>query len=225
MGAAIGQVLPLAVAVALDPIPIVAVVHTLSTPRGRVKGPAFVFAWLVGLALVGTIVLLLASGASASESGKPATWLSVVRLVLGLLLLGWAFREYRRRPRGDAPPRLPGWMMSIDRFDARRSAALGFGLSAINPKNFILTASAAGAIAQTGISTGDQAVALTVFVVVGSLGVAVPTGIYFALGLRGAHMLDALRTWMAREHTTIMIVLYLLIAAKLIGDAITGFTS
>jgi len=53
----------------------------------------------------------------------------------------------------------------------------------------------------------------------------VPTGIYFALGLRGAHMLDALRTWMAREHTTIMIVLYLLIAAKLIGDAITGFTS
>ena len=39
MGAAIGQVLPLAVAVALDPIPIVAVVHTLSTPRGRVKGP------------------------------------------------------------------------------------------------------------------------------------------------------------------------------------------
>ena len=56
-------------------------------------------------------------------------------------------------------------------------------------------------------------------------GVAVPTGIYFALGLRGAHILDALRTWMAREHSTIMIVLYLLIAAKLIGDAIMGFTS
>jgi hypothetical protein len=78
-------------------------------------------------------------------------------------------------------------MMSIDRFNARRSAALGFGLSAINPKNLILTASAAGAIAQTGISAGDQAVALAVFVVVGSVGVAVPTGIYFALGLRGAH--------------------------------------
>jgi hypothetical protein len=225
MGAAIGQVMPLAVAVAFDPIPIVAVVHMLSTPRGRIKGPAFALAWLVGLTLVGTIVLLLSSGASASNNGKPATWISIVRLVLGLLLLAWAFRQYRRRPRGDATPKLPGWMNRLDRFDVRRSAALGFGLSAINPKNLILTASAAGAIAQTGISAGDQALALGIFVVVGSVGVAVPVGIYFALGLRGAHILDALRTWMAREHSTIMIVLYVLIGAKLIGDAITGFAS
>jgi threonine/homoserine/homoserine lactone efflux protein len=113
-------------------------------------------------------------------------------------------------------------MKSIDRFDARRSAALGFGLSALNPKNLILTASAAGAIAQTGIGAGDQAVALAIFVVVG---LAVPVGIYFTLGERGAHILDGLRTWMVQEHSVIMIVLYLLIAAKLIGDAITGFAS
>jgi threonine/homoserine/homoserine lactone efflux protein len=225
MGAAIGQVLPLAVAVAVFPIPIIAVVLMLSTPRGRVNGPAFALAWLVGLTVVGTIALLLSSGASASESGKPATWVSILKLLFGLLLLVLAFRQFRERPRGDAPPKLPGWMKSIDRFDARRSAALGFGLSAINPKNLILTVSAAGAIAQTGISTGDQAVALAIFVLVGTLGVAVPVGIYFALGDRGAHILDGLRKWMARENATIMIVLYLLIAAKLIGDAITGFTS
>jgi hypothetical protein len=39
MGAAIGQVLPLAVAVALDPIPIVAVVHMRGeADRGRDHG-------------------------------------------------------------------------------------------------------------------------------------------------------------------------------------------
>jgi Sap-like sulfolipid-1-addressing protein len=114
---------------------------------------------------------------------------------------------------------------SIDRFDACRSAAHGFGLSAINLKNLILTASAAGAIAQTGIGAGDQAVALGIFVVVGSVGLAVPVGISFTLGERGAHILDGLRTWMVQEHSMIMIVLYLLIEAKLIGDAITGFTS
>jgi threonine/homoserine/homoserine lactone efflux protein len=225
MGAAIGQVLLLAVAVAVSPIPIVAVVLMLSTPRGRVNGPAFALSWFVGLAVVGTIALLLASGASASDNGKPATWVSVLKLVLGLLLLVVAYREFRKRPRGDATPQLPGWMKSIDRFDPRRSAALGFGLSAINPKNLILTVSAAGAIAQTGISAGDQAVALAIYVLIGTAAIAVPVGIYFALGVRGTHILVGLRTWMARENATIMIVLYVLIAAKLIGDAITGFTS
>jgi hypothetical protein len=42
VGEAIGQILPLAVVVALSPIPIVGVVLMLSTPRGRANGPAFV---------------------------------------------------------------------------------------------------------------------------------------------------------------------------------------
>jgi hypothetical protein len=43
MGEAIGQVLPMAVGVALSPLPIVAVVLMLVTPRGRVNGVTFLF--------------------------------------------------------------------------------------------------------------------------------------------------------------------------------------
>ena len=53
MGEAIGQSLPLAVGVALSPVPIIAVVLMLTTPRARVNGPAFVLGWLVGLGIVG----------------------------------------------------------------------------------------------------------------------------------------------------------------------------
>jgi hypothetical protein len=38
----IGQVLSLGLGVALSPVPIIAVVLLLATPRGRVNGPAFV---------------------------------------------------------------------------------------------------------------------------------------------------------------------------------------
>ena len=58
MGEVFGQLLPIAVGIAISPLPIVAVVLMLATPRGRVNGPAFVLAWIVGLALVGTIVIL-----------------------------------------------------------------------------------------------------------------------------------------------------------------------
>jgi hypothetical protein len=56
MGEAIGQSLPLAIGVALSPIPIIAVVLMLTTPRARANGPAFVLGWLLGLGLVGAVV-------------------------------------------------------------------------------------------------------------------------------------------------------------------------
>jgi hypothetical protein len=44
MADAIGEVLPLAVGVALSPVPIIAVVFMLGTPRARTNGPAFILA-------------------------------------------------------------------------------------------------------------------------------------------------------------------------------------
>jgi hypothetical protein len=73
MGPAIGEILPLAVGVAISPIPIIAVVLMLSTPKDRGNGLAFLLGWLVGPGLVGVIVLLVADPAGASEDSGPAT--------------------------------------------------------------------------------------------------------------------------------------------------------
>ena len=83
MGGAIGGSLPLAIGVALSPIPIIAVVLMLTTPTARVNGPASVIGWLAGLAVVGAIVLSVSGPAGASSSGSPATWVSWVKIVLG----------------------------------------------------------------------------------------------------------------------------------------------
>jgi threonine/homoserine/homoserine lactone efflux protein len=125
VGQAIGNVLPLALGVALSPIPIVAVVLTLATPRGKVNGPAFVLGWIVGLAVVGTIVLLVAGGISASSGGQPKTWVSVLKLVLGLLLVLVAVRQWHGRPHGDAEPQLPDWMKAIDTFTPVKALRAG----------------------------------------------------------------------------------------------------
>jgi threonine/homoserine/homoserine lactone efflux protein len=224
VGEAIGQVLSFGVGVALSPVPIIAVVLLLATPHGRVNGPAFIAGWIFGLAAAGTILLFAASGAEASSSGSPEEWVSIVRIVLGVLLLGLAAREWRGRPRGDAGPELPKWMKAIDTFNAPKAAGIGVLLSALNPKNLILTVGAAAAIAQTGVSTGDQAVALAVFVALATLGPGIPVGIFFLMRDRAADILESLRGWMARENTTIMAVLCLIIGAKLIGDAISALS-
>ena len=107
MGNAIGEILPLAIGVALSPLPIIAVVLMLGTPRARANGPAFAVGWLAGLTIVGTIVLLLASGNANADSGGPATWASVLKLVFGILFLLMAARIWHGRPKPGQEAEMP----------------------------------------------------------------------------------------------------------------------
>lgn len=225
MGEAIGQVLPLAIGVALSPIPIIAVVLMLGTARGSRNGPAFVIGWVVGLSLVGAIGLLVAGGADASEGGAPASWVSWLKIGLGLLLLAVAVRQWRGRPRAGAEPELPRWMQTIDRFTPARAAAIGFALSAVNPKNLLLAMAAAAAIAAAGVDAGEQAAALATFVIVATLGPALPVGIHLAMHERASRLLGELKDWMAAHNAAIMAAICLAMAAKLIGDAISGLSA
>ena len=71
MGEAIGDTLPLAIGVALSPVPIIAIVLMLGTPRARSNGPAFALGWIAGLTVVGGVVLALASDNAQADDGSP----------------------------------------------------------------------------------------------------------------------------------------------------------
>src|SRR4029453_17553081 len=114
MGHALGNVLPLAVAVAIFPVPMIAVVLMLGSDRGRANGLAFVLAWCIGLAAVGAVVLVFAEGLDASDDGEPATWVNALLLGLGLLLLALAIKQWRGRPTAGEETPTPGWMRTVD---------------------------------------------------------------------------------------------------------------
>jgi hypothetical protein len=206
MGAAIGQILPLAVGVALSPVPIIAVALMLMSQRARLNGPLFVIGWLIGLAVIGVVVLAVAGPGDASSHGKPATWVSVLKLVLGLLLLLVAVRQWHGRPRPGHEVEAPKWMGSIERFTPGKAVGAGAVLSGANPKNLLLAIGAAAAIAQTGIGSGDQAIAYVVFALIATVGVATPVVMFFALGDRSQRILGGLRDWMGQHNAVIMAV-------------------
>lgn len=222
MGEAVGDLLPAAVGAAISPFPIIAIVLMLVSPRGRVKGPAFLVGWLVGVGLGGAILLALAGSASANDDGQPADWVSWLKLALGVLLLLLALKQWRGRPHGDEEPVTPKWMGDLDSFTPPKAAGAGVALSVLNPKNLLLMVAGAAAIAQTGIPADEQAIAWIVFTLIASLGVATPIVIFFAVPDRSAELLGRLKTWMADNNAVIMAVILVVISAKLIGDAISG---
>ena len=224
MGQAIGEFLPAAVGIAVSPIPIVAVVLMLVSARARVNGPAFLAGWIVGVAGLGALLLVAAGAVGGDDDGQPASWVSWLKLVLGLALLVLALGQWRGRPRAGAQAPTPKWMDAVDHFTPVKAAGTAVALSAVNPKNLVLTIAGMAAIAGTGIPADEQAIALVVFTVIASLGAAVPVVLYFALGERSKEPLEGLKTWMARNNGVIMAVLLLVIGVKLIGDAISGLS-
>ena len=222
MGEAIGQSLSLAVGVALSPIPIIAVILMLVTPRAGANGPAFVLGWLLGLAVIGAIVLALAGPTDAAGDGGPTTWVEVLKLVLGVLLVLVAVRQWRSRPEGKEDVESPKWMAAVETFTPVKALGTGALLAGANPKNVLLAVGAATAIAQTGISGAQQVIAYAVFAIIGTVGVGLPVVLYLVMGTRSRAILDRMKEWMSHNNSAIMAVLCLVIGAKLIGDGIAG---
>lgn len=225
MGNGIGALLPFAVGVAISPMPIVAMVLMLTTARARSNGLSLLLGWIVGIAVAGAIVLAIVGPSNPTDNGAPSTWNNWLKLVLGLLLLALAVKEWRARPAHDADAPVPKWMSALDSFTPVQSGGTAILLAAVNPKNLLLIIGGANAVAQTGIAGAEQAFAWAVFTLIATIGVAIPMAIYLFMGERAATTLDGLQKWMARNNTAVMAVLLLVIGVKLIGDAISGFSA
>jgi hypothetical protein len=149
---------------------------------------------------------------------------SWLKIVLGILLLLVAVRQFRGRPHGEEQAAMPNWMGAVDNFKPPAVVGTGALLAGANPKNLLLAGGGAATIAQTGIAAAQQAIAYVIFAVIATIGVGAPVGIYFAMGNRSQDILGRLKDWMGQHNAVIMSVLCLIIGAKLIGDAISALT-
>ncbi|WP_431967934.1 GAP family protein [Actinacidiphila sp. bgisy160] len=225
MGHAVGDVLGLAAAVAISPLPIVAIILVLATPQGRLHGTLFAIGWFLGLAVLGAIMLVVGGSGGASTHKHPATWVGALKLALGVVLVLFAVRQWRGRPRDRSQAQLPQWMAAIDRFTPVKVLGLGLLLSAANAKNAPLTIAAAASISSTGISVPQQIGALAIFVVIASLGVLAPLAVYLCMGERAKSILAAWRDWAALHNAAIMAALLSVLGLKLLGDGISALAS
>jgi threonine/homoserine/homoserine lactone efflux protein len=216
---AVGSLLPTAAAVALSPFPVIAVVLMLGTPRARSNGPMFALGWLVGLTAVIAIVITVAGGASDPDSSTADT-VEWGKVVLGVVFLVMALRQWRKRPRGDEETTMPAWMAAIDGFTPVRSLGLGVALSAVNPKNLVLTMAGAATIARAGLPADEEILAAAIFIVLASTTVVGCVAAYLVATEKVEGPLARLKDFMAKHNTAIMVTVLLLLGLKILGDGL-----
>ncbi|MEU1704160.1 GAP family protein [Streptomyces sp. NPDC005706] len=225
MGQVLGDVLGLAAGVAVSPLPIVALIIVLATPRGRVNGLVFTLGWVVGLSGLGGVMLVIGGQGDAAGQGEPADWVGALKLALGVALVLFAVRMWRHRPADVTEARLPRWMAALDRFPPLKVFLLALLLSAGNLKNAPLTIAAAASISSSGLPAGQQIGVLAIFVVVASLGLLVPLGVFLIMRERAKGTLGNWKDWAARHNIAVMAVLFFVFGLKLLGDGIGVLSS
>jgi Sap-like sulfolipid-1-addressing protein len=220
MGQGISEVLPFAIGIAISPIPIIAIVLILFSNRATVNGLSFLLGWVLGLAVVGTAVYLFADAANAATDSTTSDTVSWGKIVLGVLLLGLARRNFAKRPTPGEPEALPKWMSTVETITPVKAIGLAIVLAVVNPKNLILAVGACAGLGQLGLSTGDAVVAIVVFVAVASLSILFAVG-YELLGGDKAHQtLDHMKQWMTEHNHAVMAVLFLVFGVVLIAKGI-----
>jgi hypothetical protein len=220
---AFGDVLPQAVGIALSPVPIALVILVLISARARTNGPAFALGWFLAVTFAVGLLTALGHAADADTDTSASDGVNLVQVLLGLLLLGLAARSWRKRPRAGETPPPPKLFGAADSMSLPAAFGVGALFAVVNPKNLPLEISAAGRIAQAGLSGAESAALVILFALLASATVLVPVVAYLVLGERARSPLAATKDWLLANNATIMTVLFLVLGAKVLGQGLALF--
>lgn len=216
MGDALSSSLTYAVGIAASPIPIVAVIVMLLSPRPRVNSLLFTATWVAGIAAIVTVTSIVPGLASDPDSRSTAR--SLFRIAVGLVFLGLAVRNWRRRPAANQEPSTPAWLRPGSGVGGWSAIGLGLVLSLLNPKDLALAASGGAAIGGQDLPAGSSAVAVATFTAVAVSTVVLPVAIYLVVGARSEASFDRVKEWLLRRNAVVLAVIWLVLGVVFVAE-------
>lgn len=207
--------LPLALAIAASPFPIVPAILLLFTPRPLPTAAAFLTGWGGGILAATTAFTLLS--AVLEGPGETPLWASWLRIGLGAVLVGLGARQWLGRAEA---AEAPAWMTSVETADPAKALRLGVLLSAANPKILVLAAAAGVTLGATDATAGATIALLLLFAALASVTVALPPVLFWVRGDRMLPRLARAKDWLMRNNAAVMAAVLVIIGLALMGKGI-----
>jgi len=170
--------------------------------------------------VIGVVAAFVLGNAAASHTSSPKTWVSIVDVVAGALVLAFVLRALRRPPK---PERLAGAMEQMRKLASSPAVAVvGAGATLANPGGFIPLA--LKEISQLDPSAARYVVDWVLFSLASVLPLSVALLMLVFTRDRAMRVLEAARGWLERHVRTVGAVILVLLAAALLRNGITGLT-
>lgn len=220
MNEVIGEILPPALAIALSPIPVVAVLVMLRAPGGRAKSVAFLIGWLLGI-LVGVVVFTaLESIIPATDPDAAPLIFGIIAIVIGAALVLLAFGQLRTRPGQDEEAAVPGWLSSLDALTPLKAGVFGLVFALAKPKNLLLVIAGGLILGSAQLVLWQLAVSAAVFVLVAVCSVLIPVVLFVIAPQRFAASLERLHDWLVAHSSALVASVMFIVGVVLIGAGI-----
>ena len=206
MNALLWQIIPVAIAITVNPVPIIAALIMPATRWPARNGVTYV-AVLVGvMAAYGALVLLLLHDATFTPGGRADFVIRIAWLAVGLGFLAACTVIVIRKPTPSRRGREPRWMRMIAAMGPAGAAAVGVLLV-----NYEMETPALMDILGAGVSRGQAFVSLTLFIAVAcSIPVALVVTAIVARD-RAAALMQRAKAWLTLHERPILIVLFAVI--------------
>jgi threonine/homoserine/homoserine lactone efflux protein len=150
-------------ATALDPLPLTAFIVVLPSNRGVRKGAAFLFGWLVSLAIVVTVTVFATGNNPPKPNTAPSLASLAVKIAIGTFLVLIAIRQRRQMARPKKPKKPPKWQEDVGKMSARFAMVLA---PALQP--WTLIAAGAASVVEAKLSSWESYLTLIGFCVLAS---------------------------------------------------------
>ena len=98
----------------------------------RADSLAFLVGRIVVSALATCVLIAIASTQDLSAGGEPSDTVSWIKLILGVLLILYAVKEWRSRQSPGSEPSMPAWMGKVDSMTPAAALRLALILSVAN---------------------------------------------------------------------------------------------
>ena len=109
--------------ITLEPLPLTAFILILSSKGGVRKGAAFIFGWLLSLAIAFTV--LVTGNNPPKPSTAPSLAALAAKLAIGVGLTVIAIRQYKKMGKPKPPKKPPRWQTGIDNMTPWYAIGLG----------------------------------------------------------------------------------------------------
>ena len=202
-------------AISIDPIPLTAYLVLLPSRRGVVKGAAFLFGWLVSLAIVVAITVAATGNNPPRPQTAPTLAALAVKIAIGVALVYIAVRQRRRMGQPKKPKKTPKWQTGVDNM----SPWYAIGIAPL-VQPWGLIAAGAATVVQAKISSFESFLALFFFCVIAS-------GSYITLELfagfrpeQSQAFMGQIRKWIDTHTDQVIIIGSLALGFWLIGNSL-----
>ncbi len=201
-------------AITLEPIPLTAFILVLSSKNGTRKGAAFIFGWLLSLAVVVAVTILATGNDPPKSNTAPSFAALAVKIAIGAALVIIGLRRWRKLDQPKPPKKTPKWQTGIDNM----SPWYAMGLAPLT-QPWGLVAAGVATVTAAKLASWQDYVAIVGFCLIA-------TGVYIAMELyvgfrpeQGHALLTRLRVWMDTHTDQVIILVSLGLGLWLVGNS------